>query len=241
LPGWTRYLRMLAASACIAVAACDDPGPPQAVASVVPARVAAPAAATPVLPPDAVSVAPPAEFGRYPALAAAVEAAAAEARSAFEADARAAAARGEDVDGWTLRVDWRVLRNNRYLWLAEGEGAAVRGAGRSTPVHVRLVYDGIGKQVLAFGEWFAPGAWPDVLSMLSAQIPETMHPPSAEAWRRLAYEPIHRPEGQVMRFDVLLPPADGGEPLRVPVPRDAMDAWIDDDRRILLDATAAGP
>lgn len=194
-----------------------------------------------MLPADAVSVAPPAEFDRYPALAAAVKAAAAAAREAFEADARAAAGRGEDVGAWSLRIDWRVLRGNRYLWLVQGEGAESRGSGRSVPVHLRLAYDGIGKQVLAFADWFRPDAWSAVAASLHAQLPADVRGSSPGSLRTLTYEPVYRPEGQVMRFDLLLPATDGGQLRPAAVPRESVEQWIADDRRILLDATAAGP
>jgi hypothetical protein len=236
----------LAAGFAMAVGGCRDVGgagsghaaPAPAASPVAPPLP--PSDRATMLPADAVSVAPPAEFDRYPALAAAVEAAAAAAREAFEADARAAAGRGEDVGAWSLRIDWRVLRGNRYLWLVEGDGEAVRGAAPA-PVRLRLAYDGIGKQVLDFQDWFRADAWPQVIARLREQLPAGTATPAADDWRTLPYEPVFRPDGQVMRFDLLLPQAPAAAPLRMPVPRELVSPWLADDRQVLLDATAAGP
>lgn len=234
--GW---LAALLACGCGEQTPAPAPAPATQASGGGDAAPVAPAPA-PALAADAISVSAPAEFGRYPELSAAVRSAAADARARFEAEAGAAAARGEDVDGWSLHIDWRLLRGNRYLWLAEGEGEAVRGA-TATPVHLRLAWDGIGRRVLAFGDWFTPEGWSQVVELLRAQ---RLAPPGVaddpDSWRTLPYEPVYAPEGAVIRFDLLVP-GQGGDPRRVPVPRDAVDAWIADDRRVLLDAAAAGP
>jgi hypothetical protein len=237
----------LAATLAMAVGGCRDGGgagsghaaPSPGVAPVAPPPPSCDPAVA-VLPADAVSVAAPDEFDRYPALAAAVDAAATRAREAFEAHARAAAGRGEDLGAWSLRIEWRLLRGNRYLWLVEGNGEAVRGTVIA-PVRLRLAYDGIGKQVLDFADWFRADAWPQVVGRLRGELPAGVATPAADDWRTLPYEPVFRPEGEVMRFDLLLPQAPGDEPLRMPVPREVVSPWLADDGRILLDATAAGP
>jgi hypothetical protein len=244
---WPRIAALLLLALC----ACT----PRAPTTPVPATAPRPASTAPgpaALPTaDAVRIEGTEAFRQWPALAAAVEAENAALRRDFEAKARAATARGEDASGWSLAMQWRALLGNRYLRVAEGEGVQATGDG-PRPLSRRITYEGIGKEVVAFGDWFdGPAALADVARVARAALDATdatdAGPATREASRALAdpaslhdaaYEPVFSADGPVMGFDLLLP-VEGGAPLRVRIPRDQVEADIAGDRREVLDAGAA--
>jgi hypothetical protein len=105
-------------------------------------------------------------------------------------------------------------------------------------VKLRLAYDGISRRVLEFADWFDPAAWPQVAEAVTARLREAgVVPPAADGLRSLPYEPVFSAEGPVMRFDLRPSDATGA----VPLPLEQVAPWIAPERRVLLDAAAAGP
>ena len=234
----------------VLLAACGGDRTVQAAQASTAAR-ATPPAPVPESASDGIDAAPavdpaiairvPEGLDRYPALDAAVRTRNDAHRQAFAEARDAARQAGADASHWRLRIDWRGIAGNRYLRLMQGDGRMDAGSGEATTIAERVTYEGIGKRVLAFGDWFADdaAAAAAVRDIVAAEAPGA----AAIDLSSVAYEPVFSADGPVMGFDLLLPPtapgADG--PRRVRVPLAAVEASIDPAQRQALSAEAAGP
>lgn len=190
----------------------------------------------------AIAISVPPGLDGYPALAAAVQARNDAHRQAFDAALAGARRSGVDPSAWRLRIDWRGIAGNRYLRLMQGDGGVDTGSAAPVPITERVTYEGIGKQVLALGDWFTDdaAAAAAVGELVAADAPEAAGTVDLST---VTYEPVFSADGPVMGFDLLLAPAAGaGEAStrRVRVPLAAVDTLIDPAQRQALSAEAAG-